>query len=109
VLDDDAIRGLVRSLSRPHPSGGAVIERAAILASGADSVSILAWIDAHHAEPEELAPAAVTGGLHGGRTAARRPSAPLRYVLPAGAFGTDSLSQREVPPPAQESPLEPQA
>jgi hypothetical protein len=89
VLDDDAIQVLVRSLSRPHPSGGAVIERAAILAAGADSVAILAWIDAHDAQPEEPAAAAVTGGLHGARTDVRRPSAPLRYVLPAGALRTD--------------------
>jgi hypothetical protein len=89
VLDDDAIRVLVRSLSRPHPSGGAVIERAAILAAGADSEAILAWIDAHDAEPEVLAPAAVTGGHHGGRMGAPAASAPRRYVLPAGAFATE--------------------
>jgi hypothetical protein len=87
MIDDDTIRLLVRQLSRPHPSGGAVIERAAILAAGADSVAILAWIAAHDAQPEELAPAAVAGGLHSARTAAAaRPSAPRRYVLPAGAL-----------------------
>jgi hypothetical protein len=84
--DDQAIRVLVQSLSRPHPSGGAVIERAAILAAGTDSTAILEWIVAHDAEPEELAPAAVTGGLHGARAGAHRPSAPQRYVLPAGAL-----------------------
>jgi hypothetical protein len=36
-VDDDAIRTLVTRLSRPHASGGAVIERAAILAEGADA------------------------------------------------------------------------
>ena len=85
-IDNEDIRLLVRSLSRPHASGGRVIERAAILASGADSAAILAWMEAHHAEPEELAPAAATGGLYGARTDARRSSAPSRYVLPAGAL-----------------------
>jgi hypothetical protein len=85
-IEDDEIRVLVRSLSRPHASGGAVIERAAILASGADSAAILAWMDAHDAEAEELPAAAVAGGLHGARAGARGPSAPRRYVLPAGAL-----------------------
>jgi hypothetical protein len=85
-IEDDEIRVLVRSLSRPHASGGAVIERAAIMAAGADSAAILAWIDAHDAEPEELAPAAAGGGLHGARAGARGPSAPRRYVLPAGVL-----------------------
>jgi hypothetical protein len=62
-IEDDEIRVLVRSLSRPHASGGAVIERAAILASGADSAAILAWMDAHDAEAEELPAAAGAGGL----------------------------------------------
>jgi len=85
-IEDDEIRVLVRSLSRPHSSGGTVIERAAIMASGADCAAIIAWIVAHDAEPEELPPAAVGGGLHGARTGARGPSAPRRYVLPAGAL-----------------------
>jgi hypothetical protein len=33
---DDAIRAVVTRLSRPHASGGDVIERAAILAEGGD-------------------------------------------------------------------------
>jgi hypothetical protein len=85
-IEDDEIRVLVQSLSRRHPSGGTVIERAAIMASGADSAAILAWLDVHDAEPEELPPAAVAGGLHGARAGARGPSAPRRYVLPAGVF-----------------------
>jgi hypothetical protein len=86
MIEDDDVRDLVRSLSRPHPSGGRVIERAAILAAGPDSAAILAWIEAHDAEPEALAPAPVSGGLHGARAGARGPSAPRRYVLPAGAL-----------------------
>jgi hypothetical protein len=39
---DDAIRAVVRRLSRPHASGGDVIERAAILAEGADAAAIVA-------------------------------------------------------------------
>ncbi|HET6549119.1 MAG TPA: hypothetical protein VFG79_11710 [Solirubrobacter sp.] len=88
--EEDAIRAVVARLSRPHDSGGAVIERAAILAEGAASSDILAWITAHAGEPEVAASAAPTRGLYGsgfggGVTAARGPS---RYVLPADALVT---------------------
>jgi hypothetical protein len=88
-MDDDSIRTLVARLARPHPSGGDVIERAAILAEGADSSAVLAWIAAHAGEPEELASLASSGGLHGGRLQNRGgadPRKPLRYVLPPGAL-----------------------
>ena len=87
VSTDDAIRAAVVRLSRPHRSGGFVIERAAILAEGAASGRILEWITAHAGEPEALAPAKTARGLHGARfggdVAAR---APARYILPAGSF-----------------------
>ena len=67
-MDDDVVRAMVARLSRRHPSGGKVVERAAILADGADLESVMVWIVAHDGQPE--------GGA--GR-------APARYVLPAGA------------------------
>src|SRR5688572_245807 len=83
--DDEAIESLVRRLSRPHRSGGAVVERAAIMADGADSSAVLAWIYAHDGEPEALTPASTGQGLHGARfSGADR--VPLRFVLPPGAF-----------------------
>jgi hypothetical protein len=86
-VEEVAIRALVARLSRPHPSGGDVIERAAILAAGADSADIVGWITAHAGEPETAATKG-PGGLHGARLAdgaqAGRP--PSRYVLPAGAL-----------------------
>ena len=88
-MDDDAILTLVRRLARPHASGGAVIERAAILADGSDFASVIAWIAEHDGEPEAgLAPVS-THGLHGSPLSGpggeqRRP--PLRYVLPAGTL-----------------------
>src|SRR3954469_362241 len=82
---DDAIRAVVARLSRPHRSGGTVIERAAILAEGHDSAAIFAWITAHHGEPESAAPAKETRGLYGGG-AGVSPRGPARYVLPAGAI-----------------------
>jgi hypothetical protein len=88
-MDDDAIRTLVTRLSRPHGSGGGVIERATILAEGTDSTAILAWIDAHDGQPEELAAVAPGRGLHSARlsSVSRTGSAmPLRYVLPPGAL-----------------------
>ena len=82
--DDEAIRTVVRRLSRRHRSGGRVIERAAVVASGADGEAIIAWIVAHDGQPESDTPAAVGGGLYGARP--QRASGPQRYVLPAGAL-----------------------
>ena len=85
---EDGIRAVVARLSRPSPSGGSVIERAAILAEGPESEAIIRWILAHAGQPEANAPAPPARGLHGGRLsggagAERRPS---RYVLPAGVL-----------------------
>jgi hypothetical protein len=88
-VDEDTIRSLVARLARPHKSGGGVIERAAILAEGADSGEVLAWITAHGAVPEDVAPAAASRGLHSARltdTAQTRAGAPRRYVLPPGVL-----------------------
>jgi hypothetical protein len=86
-VEDDAIRTLIQRLSRPHASGGAVIERAAVLASGADSAAVLTWIAAHAGEPEDLVPRGSGGGLHSARTSGGGdPRTPLRYVLPPGAL-----------------------
>ena len=86
---DDAIRAVVVRLSRPHASGGDVIERAAILAEGGDAAAIVAWIIAHAGEPEATVPRASSPGLHGARLrgdpAATR-VIPRRYVLPVGTL-----------------------
>ncbi len=84
-MEDDAIRILVTSLSRPHRSGGDVVERAAILASGAKSTEVVSWIVAHEGKPEAAVAAPATRGLHGSRLSTE-PQQPLRYVLPAGAL-----------------------
>jgi len=83
-IDDDAIRALVIRLSRAHPSGGRVIERAAILAAGAEHAAVMSWIAAHAGQPEATASANPQRGLHVSRNEAAR--TPLRYVLPAGAL-----------------------
>jgi hypothetical protein len=87
VTGDDAERAVVTRLSRPHRSGGTVIERAAILAEGADSTRLVAWVVAHGGQPE-AAGASTKRGIHSSRLddpgASLRP--PLRYVLPAGAL-----------------------
>jgi hypothetical protein len=86
---DDAIREVVVRLSRPHASGGDVIEHAAILAEGGDAAAIVAWIIAHAGEAEATVPRASSRGLHGGRLGGE-PAAtrviPSRYVLPVGAL-----------------------
>jgi hypothetical protein len=76
-------------LARPHRSGGEVIERAAILAEGADSAAVIAWITDHAGVPEAIAESAPRHGLHGARLDDRdgaKPRTPLRFVLPAGAL-----------------------
>jgi hypothetical protein len=91
-VEDDAIRALVTRLARPHPSGGDVIERAAILAEGGDFAAVMTWITAHDGTPEALS-AVPKPGLHGSRindggVAGTR--APLRFVLPPGALAEPS-------------------
>lgn len=88
-MDDLEINALLTRLSRPHTSGGVVVERAAILASGADFPTVMDWITAHAGTPETTPPAARGGGLHGSRIRdgdATPTRAPLRFVLPAGAL-----------------------
>jgi hypothetical protein len=88
-MDDSAILDLVTRLARPHPSGGRVIERAAIMAAGSDSPAVIAWIISHSGAPETQPVATVTrDGLHGSRFAAPTGErfAPRRYVLPAGVL-----------------------
>jgi len=87
-VDDLAINTLVTRLSRPHPSGGVVIERAAILAAGADYPAVIEWITAHAGVPEAIAISTRGGGLHGSRIrdGASPTREPLRFVLPAGAL-----------------------
>lgn len=87
-MDNDEILALVTRLARPNGDGGQVIERAAIMAAGADSEAIVEWILAHHGAPEQPAPRAVRRGLHSPRLAEddRQPRAPQRFVLPAGVL-----------------------
>jgi hypothetical protein len=80
---------MVTRLGRKHPSGGTVIERAAILAEGADFDAVMAWILAHGGRPEVTVKKAPSSGLHGARgqgegaSSARPPS---RFILPADAL-----------------------
>jgi hypothetical protein len=86
---DEEIRVLLSRLARRHPSGGSVIERVAIVAEGADSAEVVAWILDHEGEAEVAAAKSSKGGLHSPRLSEpigpdARP--PARYVLPAGAL-----------------------
>ena len=88
-MDDQAIRSLVTRLARAHPSGGTVIERAAIVAEGGDSRAVVTWIVDHGGTPEAAEPTSRRRGLHGGLLHAdggSEPRNPSRYVLPVGAF-----------------------
>ena len=87
-MDDLEINALVTRLSRPHASGGVVIERAAILAAGADFPAVIDWITAHEGTPDTAVPATRRRGLHGSHfnDSATTASPPLRFVLPANAL-----------------------
>jgi hypothetical protein len=84
------VRALLARLGRPHASGGTVVERAALLAEGADFDATMAWIVEHGGQPETaVVRAAPQGGLHGARrdsVARGAARAPQRYVLPPGAL-----------------------
>ena len=84
---DVTIRAVVTRLSRPRPSGGSVIERAAILAEGSDAEAIIRWILSHSGRPEAITPPAPARGLHGSRqSGSGLEQHPPRYVLPAGVL-----------------------
>jgi hypothetical protein len=87
-VDDLEITALVTRLSRPHKSGGVVIERAAILAEGADFPAVMAWITAHDGAPDTAVTPTRSQGLHGSRVGdnATSPAPALRFVLPADAL-----------------------
>jgi hypothetical protein len=88
-VDDDAIRSLVTRLARAHPSGGTVIERAAVVAEGADFDAVMQWIVDHGGKPEVMPETETRHGLHGARfqpAPSARPRPPSRLVLPAGAL-----------------------
>ena len=86
-MHDGEINALVTRLSRPHSSGGRVIERAAILAAGGDFPAVMEWITAHAGMPDSVTASPRGGGLHGARLGERETSRPpARFVLPAGAL-----------------------
>jgi hypothetical protein len=85
-LDDAAIQALVTRLARPHRSGGRVIERASLLAEGADFRAVMTWIEAHGGEPEAPVAPRAQRGLHSARLASSgNEPVPLRFILPATA------------------------
>lgn len=89
MRNDDEIRALLSRLARRHPSGGTVVERAAIVAEGADSGAVVAWILDHAGVPEAVVDTSSKRGLHSPRLSEPTGSdsrPPARYVLPAGAL-----------------------
>jgi hypothetical protein len=89
MRNDEEIRALLSRLARRHPSGGTVIERVAIVAEGADSAEVVAWILDHDGAPEATVDKSSQRGLHSPRLSGpigTEPRPPARYVLPAGAL-----------------------
>src|SRR5688500_10401453 len=87
-MDDEHIVSLLRRLARPAPSGDRVIERAAMLAAGADFAAVVRWIEANGGRAEERVPAAPSGGLHATRTGGHgaESTVPRRFLIPAEAL-----------------------
>jgi hypothetical protein len=86
---DADIQALVKRLSRPHSSGGDVVERAALLASGSDFPAVMAWITDHAGVAEAMVSEPPRRGLHGprlGLSGGVEQRTPLRFVLPAGTL-----------------------
>jgi hypothetical protein len=92
--DDDAIRALVARLARPHRSGGRVIERASLMAEGADFTAVMAWVEAHGGEAEVPKVAKAPRGLHSPRQSTDGDTAPLplRFIVPDAAFTAPATS-----------------
>lgn len=89
MMDDDGIRAVLTRLSRRHPSGGVVVERAAVMAEGENSAAILSWIVDHDGRPEAVTPAKASGGLHSRQlheTGGLGSRPPRRFVLPPEAL-----------------------
>jgi hypothetical protein len=82
--DDDATRAEVRRVARRDRSGGWLVERATLLAGGAEFGAAVAWIEAHGGVPELPAIPRLQRGLHSPRAA--EGAAPLRFLLPADAL-----------------------
>ena len=109
-MNDLEITTLVTRLSRPHPSGGTVIERAAILAAGADYPAIMDWIIARSGRPETAATSGQKRGLHGSRMNSGTTAAaqqPQRFVLPPARSTDERPPQNQAPsdPPARSSAI----
>jgi hypothetical protein len=86
---DAEIHALVKRLARPYSSGGHVVERAALLASGNDFAAVMTWIADHDGVAETMVSEAPRRGVHGprlGLSDGAQPRTPLRFVLPAGAL-----------------------
>jgi hypothetical protein len=86
---DAEIHALVKRLARPHASGGEVVERAALLASGGDFGAVMAWIADHQGVGETMVSEPPRRGLHGPLVAPAgdtEPRTPRRFVLPAGTL-----------------------
>ncbi len=86
-MDDAEIRTLVKRIAR-RSSKGATVERATLLAEGADVREIEAWILRAGGTPETAAPAK-GAGLYADRVTEREASrtpAPLRWNLPGDAL-----------------------
>jgi hypothetical protein len=82
-MEETEIQELVERLGRPHRTGGTVIERAAIVAEGADFDAVMAWILGRGGTAEVAPAKKPSGGLHGSRYHdGDQAPVPLRFILP---------------------------
>ena len=97
MIDDTTIDDVVRRLARKTPSGGHVIERAAVLAEGSHFSDIEAWILKSGGLPEAPAetPSDTGISMHSGRSSRIRDEVvPVRYLLPPGALPAAGARQQ---------------
>ena len=87
AIDDEGLRLLVTRLARPHRSGGRAIERASLLSSGSDFDAAIGVDRGARRRAGAAGGPRSAGGLHSDRHGISGGSAPLRWVLPAGALG----------------------
>ena len=88
-MEEAAIEAIVTRLARPHRSGGKVIERAAILAEGADFDAVMRWILARDGIAETAAAEKAPRGIHASRyhdTEGDPAPVPARFILPPGVI-----------------------
>ena len=96
---EGAVRDAVIRLSRPDGEGGAVIERAAILAEGSPAAAIEAWVISHGGEPEVPTFGAHAPGPLRPPVRDRWIALPTALRIPCRGAGIEPMTDKPTQPP----------